>query len=112
MRSEEVKEMIMNVKFDNEEIMNRRGAGRSGGGSLNPITEDFPAGIQEFEALYLTDPFWFPKGKKVCRYCLIGCRYEEDFKRFSCRFTGEWLLEPFKERGHFCPLKEKKNGEK
>lgn len=32
---------------------------------MNPITEDFPAGIQEFEALYLTDPFWFPKGKKV-----------------------------------------------
>ena len=79
---------------------------------MNPITEDFPAGIQEFEALYLTDPFWFPKGKKVCRYCLIGCRYEEDFKRFSCRFTGEWLLEAFKERGHFCALKEKNNGEK
>jgi len=46
----------------------------------------------------------FPEGDISCRWCKLFCRYEDSFKRYSCRLTDEWLLNPFKEIGFNCPL--------
>lgn len=46
----------------------------------------------------------FPENKVACSWCRLFCRYEENFKRYSCRLTEEWLLNPFSEIGHNCPL--------
>lgn len=46
----------------------------------------------------------FPEGDECCRWCPLFLRYEENFKRYSCRLTGEWIIEPQHERGEQCPL--------
>ena len=48
---------------------------------------------------------FFPKGKVCCANCMIFCRYEDAFRRYSCRATGEQLLLPFSEIGMKCPIK-------
>lgn len=47
----------------------------------------------------------FPNGDEVCRWCHLFLRYEDAYKRYSCRLTGEWILDPLNERGALCPLK-------
>lgn len=49
-------------------------------------------------------PIHFPEDKVHCQWCSLFLRYEENFKRYSCRLTGEWILDPFHERGRLCPL--------
>lgn len=46
----------------------------------------------------------FPEDKVCCTNCVVFCRYEEAFKRYSCRATGEQLLHPFIRRGEMCPI--------
>lgn len=46
----------------------------------------------------------FPENKVCCANCIPFCRYEEAFKRFSCRATGEQLLYPFTTTGAMCPI--------
>lgn len=48
---------------------------------------------------------YFPNGNNVCRWCHLFLKYEENYKRYSCRLTGEWILDPLNERGTNCPLK-------
>ena len=46
----------------------------------------------------------FPEDDVFCRWCPLFLRYEEAYRRYSCRLTGEWILDPFNERGQKCPL--------
>lgn len=46
----------------------------------------------------------FPNGDEACRWCHLYLRYEDAYKRYSCRLTGEWILDPMNERGASCPL--------
>lgn len=47
---------------------------------------------------------YFPNGEAVCKWCPLFLRYEENFKRYSCRLTCEWIPDPFRVRGERCPL--------
>mgnify|MGYP001272840348 CR=1 FL=1 len=47
----------------------------------------------------------FPEDKVCCANCVPFCRFEEAFKRYSCRATGEQLLCPFATIGAMCPIK-------
>lgn len=47
----------------------------------------------------------FPEDKVCCANCVPFCRFEEAFKRYSCRATGEQLLYPFVTIGAMCPIK-------
>lgn len=47
----------------------------------------------------------FPNGNEVCRWCSLFLRYEDAYKRYSCRLTGEWILDPGHERGQECPFR-------
>lgn len=56
-------------------------------------------------------PVYFPNGEIVCKWCRLFLRYEDAFKRYSCRLTDEWILDPAHEIGQNCPLtEEKKDG--
>ena len=66
---------------------------------------EFPDGIPYYTALTAPITVHFPIDKVQCNYCSLFCRYEENFKRYSCRLTGEWLLDPFHAVGDECPLK-------
>lgn len=46
---------------------------------------------------------YFPNGKEVCQYCKY-IKSNSDLKRFKCILTEEYIINPFSERGHFCPL--------
>ena len=50
----------------------------------------------------------FPNGDEVCHWCWLFLKYEENYKRYSCKYTGEWILDPIHCRGAKCPLKIKK----
>lgn len=50
----------------------------------------------------------FPEDKVCCANCVTFCRFEEAFKRYSCRATGEQLLYPFTTIGAMCPVELKK----
>ena len=47
----------------------------------------------------------FPNGDEVCRWCWVFLKYEENYKRYSCKKTGEWILDPIHCIGEKCPLK-------
>ncbi len=47
----------------------------------------------------------FPNGKAACRYCRLFCRYEEAFRRYSCRLTEDWLPDALHTVGERCPLR-------
>lgn len=53
----------------------------------------------------------FPEDKVCCANCVPFCRYEEAFKRYSCRATGEQLLYPFATIGAMCPIQFNKTKE-
>lgn len=65
---------------------------------------DFPDGIRFYTARTATIDVYFPEGHEACQFCRLFCRYEDSFKRYSCRLTDEWLLDPIHERGRLCPL--------
>ena len=46
----------------------------------------------------------FPEDRVRCSECKVFCRYEEAFRRYSCRATGEQLLYPFDTIGALCPI--------
>lgn len=46
----------------------------------------------------------FPENKVCCANCVPFCRYEEAFRRYSCRATGEQILTPFSTVGQLCPI--------
>lgn len=46
----------------------------------------------------------FPENKVCCANCVPFCRYEEAFRRYSCRATGEQILTPFATIGQRCPI--------
>ena len=48
----------------------------------------------------------YPNGVECCKWCKLFLRYEENFKRYSCRLTEEWIFDPSKEIGERCPLKQ------
>ncbi len=50
----------------------------------------------------------FPNGDEACRWCWLFLKYEENYKRYSCKLTKEWILDPIHCRGAKCPLKIKK----
>ena len=66
---------------------------------------DFPDGIRFYTARTATIDVYFPEGHEACQFC----RYEDSFKRYSCRLTDEWLLDPIHERGRLCPLTKKED---
>ena len=35
----------------------------------------------------------FPNGDIACRWCWLFLKYEENYKRYSCRLTSEWILD-------------------
>ena len=41
---------------------------------------------------------------KCCKYCDKFCRYEQNYNRYSCKLTQEWLLDVEHEIGNLCPL--------
>lgn len=47
----------------------------------------------------------FPNGDVACRWCWLFLKYEENYKRYSCRLTSEWILDPLNGVGEQCPLK-------
>lgn len=49
-------------------------------------------------------PIHFPEDKVCCFNCIPFCRYEEAFRRYSCRATGEQLLYPGTTIGAQCPI--------
>jgi hypothetical protein len=44
-----------------------------------------------------------PGKAPFCQYCPM-IKQEEFLRRFSCRVTGEWLMNPFNGRGIECPI--------
>lgn len=54
---------------------------------------------------------YFPNGDVACRWCPLFLRYEEAFRRYSCRLSGEWIADPIHGRGQLCPLIIKKEEE-
>ena len=65
---------------------------------------EFPDGIRFYTALTATIDVYFPEGHEACQFCRLFCRYEENFKRYSCRLTDEWLMDPLHNRGLLGPL--------
>ena len=65
---------------------------------------EFPNGIRFYTTRTATVDVYFPEGHEACQFCRLFCRYEENFKRYSCRLTDEWLMDPFHNRGLLCPL--------
>lgn len=64
----------------------------------------FENGIAFYEDARAHVDVHFPEGHIACQYCRLFCRYEENFKRYSCRLTDEWLLDPMHNVGRMCPL--------
>ena len=52
----------------------------------------------------------FPEDKIACKWCPLFLRYEKDYARYSCRLTGEWILDPLHSIGGQCPLKIESEG--
>ena len=47
----------------------------------------------------------FIPGKVSCNYCVF-CRYEEAYRRYSCRLSNDrWIYAPFTGIAEHCPLK-------
>lgn len=61
-------------------------------------------GVASYQDARACVDIYFPEGHVACKYCRLFCRYEEAFKRYSCRLTDEWLLDPQKSIGDLCPL--------
>ena len=61
-------------------------------------------GVSEYTRGEAAVTLYFPNGDTVCRWCHLFLKYEENYRRYSCRLTGEWILDPLNERGMNCPL--------
>ena len=69
----------------------------------------FEDGIPFYTEMEANVRVYFPCEHVTCNYCQLFCRYEENFKRYSCRLTGEWLIDPFHCVGEKCPLRKIEN---
>lgn len=63
-----------------------------------------PNGVLEYAHGQVVVDVYFPNRQCVCKWCPLFLRYEEAFKRYSCRLTGEWILDPAHEIGAKCPI--------
>ena len=66
-------------------------------------------GVESYVTGTVEVPVHFPEGKVACCWCPLFCRFEENFKRYSCRLTHEWIPDPFHMIGGQCPLKFKED---
>lgn len=62
------------------------------------------SGVSWYTSGTASVPIHFPENKVCCLNCIPFCRYEEAFKRYSCRATGEQLLYPEVTVGVRCPI--------
>lgn len=44
-----------------------------------------------------------PRTQPYCQHCDF-LAYEEQFKRYHCLVTGEWILNYMRSRGESCPI--------
>ena len=64
----------------------------------------FESGVGYYTVGIAEVPVGFPEGEVKCKWCRY-LRYEEAYKRHSCRFTDEWIVNPFGyELGRACPI--------
>ena len=70
---------------------------------------EFPDDVRFYTARVVQIDVYFPEGHEACQFCRLFCRYEDSFRRYSCRLTDEWLLDPFHDRGRLCPLIKKED---
>ena len=70
----------------------------------------FEDGVRFYTEKQAVISVYFPEGHETCQYCRPFCRYEDSFKRYSCRLTDEWLIDPMHTKGKLCPLMEVSNG--
>lgn len=62
------------------------------------------SGILEYGHGQAIVDVFFPNKECVCKWCSLFLRYEDAFKRYSCRLTGECILDPNHEIGAKCPI--------
>ena len=62
------------------------------------------AGVSWYTGGVAHVPVYFPEDKVCCANCIPFCRYEEAFRRYSCRATGEQILRPDLTIGAQCPI--------
>lgn len=65
-------------------------------------------GVQSYATGTAEVEIHFPNKDCAYRWCWLFLKYEENYKRYSCRLTGEWILDPYHQIGAECPLKFKK----
>lgn len=63
-----------------------------------------PNGVISYATGTVNVAVHFPNQKIQCQWCPLFLRYEDAFKRYSCRLTGEWIPDPFHQIGERCPL--------
>ena len=63
-----------------------------------------PNGVSFYTRGYAGVDVFFPMGEEACKWCRLFLRYEENFNRYSCRLTDDWIPDPFHGRGQRCPL--------
>lgn len=61
-------------------------------------------GVENYAHGSVETTIHFPNGEIACKWCHLYCRYEEAFKRYSCKLTGEWIPDPAHCIGGNCPL--------
>ena len=66
---------------------------------------DFPNGVTRYTNGTVQITVHFPQDHVQCRYCPLFLKYEEAYKRYSCRLTHEWIFDPGHQIGEQCPLK-------
>ena len=66
--------------------------------------KNFDKGVSWYATGTVTVPIGFPEGDVCCKWCKLFLRYEDAFKRYSCRFTEEWIIDPAHGIGQRCPL--------
>jgi hypothetical protein len=63
----------------------------------------FEKGVRCYTSGELRFAVHFPEGEVICRWCPY-IRYEEHYKRYSCRITGRWVFDPMNNIGEHCPV--------
>ena len=70
---------------------------------ISPM-KNFDKGVSWYATGTVTVPIGFPEGDICCKWCKLFLRYEDAFKRYSCRLTEEWIIDPAHGIGQRCPL--------
>lgn len=61
-------------------------------------------GVSYYTKGYAVVDINFPEDQVCCKWCPLFLRYEDNFRRYSCRLTGEWILDPMHGIGSQCPI--------